>query len=219
MFEVSWTDLKDFLTSRGAGLQYIEFSEYYILCAFNEHFHVTTTISKLVSSSDRTDFETNYLSSANQALTSRVELSNALPAGTNAIGKLAANSGVDIGDVTINNSTGASAVNVQDGGNSLTVDGTVGLLVASAASLSNVNDQATNTTLLNSNSGRRGVIVFNDSTANAFLKYGVTASSTSFTVKIPAGGYWEMPQPIYTGQIDVIWDSDQSGAARVTELT
>lgn len=36
-----------------------------------------------------------------------------------------ANSGVDIGDVTINNSTGASAVNIQDGGNSITVDGTV----------------------------------------------------------------------------------------------
>jgi surface antigen len=33
--------------------------------------------------------------------------------------------GVDIGDVTINNAAGASAVNVQDGGNSLTVDGTV----------------------------------------------------------------------------------------------
>lgn len=33
--------------------------------------------------------------------------------------------GVDIGDVTVNNAAGASAVNVQDGGNSLTVDGTV----------------------------------------------------------------------------------------------
>ena len=33
-----------------------------------------------------------------------------------------ANSGVDIGDVTINNAAGASAVNIQDGGNSLTVD-------------------------------------------------------------------------------------------------
>lgn len=46
----------------------------------------------------------------------------ALPAGTNAIGKLAANDGVDVGDVTINNSTGGSAVNIQDGGNSITVD-------------------------------------------------------------------------------------------------
>jgi len=33
--------------------------------------------------------------------------------------------GVDIGDVTINNASGASAVNIQDGGNSITVDGTV----------------------------------------------------------------------------------------------
>lgn len=38
---------------------------------------------------------------------------------------LGANSGVDIGDVTINNASGASAVNIQDGGNSITVDGTV----------------------------------------------------------------------------------------------
>lgn len=36
-----------------------------------------------------------------------------------------ANSGVDIGDVTINNAAGASAVNIQDGGNTITVDGTV----------------------------------------------------------------------------------------------
>ena len=40
---------------------------------------------------------------------------------------LGANSGVDIGDVTINNASGASAVNIQDGGNSITVDGTVGI--------------------------------------------------------------------------------------------
>lgn len=33
--------------------------------------------------------------------------------------------GVDIGDVTINNGAGAAAVNIQDGGNSITVDGTV----------------------------------------------------------------------------------------------
>lgn len=33
--------------------------------------------------------------------------------------------GVDIGDVTVNNAPGASAVNIQDGGNSITVDGAV----------------------------------------------------------------------------------------------
>lgn len=38
---------------------------------------------------------------------------------------LGANSGVDIGDVTVNNAGGAAAVNIQDGGNTITVDGTV----------------------------------------------------------------------------------------------
>lgn len=33
--------------------------------------------------------------------------------------------GVDIGDVTVNNGAAAAAVNIQDGGNSITVDGTV----------------------------------------------------------------------------------------------
>lgn len=51
-----------------------------------------------------------------------VAVQDALPAGSNAVGKLAANDGVDIGDVTVNNASGASAVNIQDGGNSITVD-------------------------------------------------------------------------------------------------
>lgn len=46
---------------------------------------------------------------------------------------LAANSGVDIGDVTINNASGGSAVNIQDGGNSITVDGTVTSTIASTS--------------------------------------------------------------------------------------
>ncbi len=46
-----------------------------------------------------------------------------------------ANSGVDIGDVTINNASGASAVNIQDGGNSITVDGTVAVSGTVATSM------------------------------------------------------------------------------------
>jgi hypothetical protein len=44
-----------------------------------------------------------------------------LPSGA-ATAALQTQPGVDIGDVTVNNSSGAAAVNVQDGGNSLTVD-------------------------------------------------------------------------------------------------
>lgn len=47
-----------------------------------------------------------------------------LPTGA-ATAALQTQPGVDIGDVTINNASGASAVNIQDGGNSITVDGTI----------------------------------------------------------------------------------------------
>ena len=51
-----------------------------------------------------------------------------------------ANSGVDIGDVTVNNAAGAAAVNVQDGGNTLTVDGSVSLAAAVPAGTNNIGD-------------------------------------------------------------------------------
>jgi len=52
---------------------------------------------------------------------------------------LGANSGVDIGNVTINNAAGASAVNIQDGGNTITVDGTVSVTgVATETTLSSL---------------------------------------------------------------------------------
>lgn len=47
-----------------------------------------------------------------------------LPSGA-ATAALQTQPGVDIGDVTVNNAAGASAVNIQDGGNTITVDGTV----------------------------------------------------------------------------------------------
>ena len=57
-----------------------------------------------------------------------------LPTGA-ATSALQTQPGVDIGDVTVNNAAGASAVNVQDGGNSLTVDGAVTVTNATAANL------------------------------------------------------------------------------------
>jgi hypothetical protein len=45
-----------------------------------------------------------------------------LPAGA-ATAALQTQPGVDIGDVTVNNAAGAAAVNIQDGGNTITVDG------------------------------------------------------------------------------------------------
>jgi hypothetical protein len=81
-----------------------------------------------------------------------------------------------------------------------------------------VNDTASSTTIVASNAGRLGATVFNDSTVDLYLKLGATASTTSFTVKMAPGAYYEVPYG-YTGVIDGIWASDASGAARITELT
>lgn len=87
----------------------------------------------------------------------------------------------------------------------------------SSATLSNQAGSATNVTLLAANSSRKGAIVFNDGTSALYIKYGATASSSSYTFKVFANGLWVMPAPIYTGQIDGIWDS-ATGTARITEL-
>lgn len=103
---------------------------------------------------------------------------------------------------------------------SRTADGTVvdWQPIVTAATLTNVNDTATSTTLAASNAARKGLLIFNDSTQALYVKYGATASATSFTVKIDPGGYWEMPTPIYSGVVDGVWAADASGAARITEL-
>lgn len=89
---------------------------------------------------------------------------------------------------------------------------------SSAADTYSISDQATNATILDANASRKGWAVYNDSTSACYVKFGATASTTSFTVKIEAYGYFEqMGHGIYTGQVDAIWSTNASGAARVTE--
>lgn len=60
--------------------------------------------------------------------------------------------------------------------------------------------------------------VYNDSSADLCLAYGAAATTTDFTVRIPANGYWEAPQPVFDGLITGIWSS-ATGNARLTEVT
>ena len=83
------------------------------------------------------------------------------------------------------------------------------------AVLANVASSASNVTLLASSSTRAGASFYNDSTSALYLKYGATASTSSFTVKIPSYGHYELPIPVYYGIIDGIWDS-ATGNCRVT---
>lgn len=85
-----------------------------------------------------------------------------------------------------------------------------------SATLANVASSASNVTLRAANAARRSLVIYNDSTADLYVKWGAAASTTSFTVKLPSMGYYELPQPIYTGIVDGIWAS-ANGFARVTE--
>jgi hypothetical protein len=88
---------------------------------------------------------------------------------------------------------------------------------SSTATLTNVASSATNAVILASNTSRLGAIIFNDSTAALYLKFGVTASTSSFTTKIFPGDVYQLLVD-YTGELDGIWAS-ANGFARVTELT
>lgn len=66
---------------------------------------------------------------------------------------------------------------------------------------------------------RGTIVVFNNSPNNMLVKLGAGASSVSFTVRILAGGYWEMPTGgVYTGIVTGIWEgANPTGNAMVTE--
>lgn len=90
---------------------------------------------------------------------------------------------------------------------------------SSTATTSQVADTASSTTLLASNSDRLGATIENDSSATLYVKFGTTASTTDYTVKLVQNAYYEVPFN-YTGRIDGIWATDPGdGAARITELT
>jgi len=90
--------------------------------------------------------------------------------------------------------------------------------VVATSTLTNVTASTTSANLVASNSSRKGLSIYNDAGRNIYVKFGSTASTTSFTMRMSDNTYYEMPQPIYTGTIDVITSSG-SGSVRVTELT
>lgn len=79
------------------------------------------------------------------------------------------------------------------------------------------------TTLLAANSSRLGASVFNNTSLDLYLKLGSGASTESFTVKMAAGSYYEVPFR-YTGIVTGIWPSaagsgTADGNAMVTEVS
>ncbi len=89
------------------------------------------------------------------------------------------------------------------------------------ATRSSVADTAVAASLIASNSGRKGLVITNDSSARLFVGLGtVDPTTTNYSFVLGSGQTWEMKEPIFTGQLKGIWESDPNdGAARITELT
>lgn len=86
----------------------------------------------------------------------------------------------------------------------------------STATLTNVSTSTASAQLLAATT-RKGFCIWNDAAAVLYVKYGTTASATSVTVPIAAGGFYEDPWN-YQGRVDGILASS-TGTARITELT
>jgi hypothetical protein len=75
-----------------------------------------------------------------------------------------------------------------------------------------------NTELLDANTDREGAIIYNNSNRPMYIKLGSAASTSSFTVKLGAFDYYEVPSG-FTGSIHALWaDAAAAGDARITEL-
>ncbi len=90
------------------------------------------------------------------------------------------------------------------------------------ASVSNVTSVASSTSvvqLVALNSARRAFYAYNNATTDLYLKFGMGASSSSYSLILSAKGFYEMPTPIYPGIITGVWAGSPTGAVSLTELS
>jgi hypothetical protein len=99
------------------------------------------------------------------------------------------------------------------GGRVVSTVGTAGTPTATA-------DSATNVTLMAANAARLALRCTNTSTATLYLKFGAIATTSSFSVPIAPGGYYNAEWPVPTTIVDGIWATDpNTGSAICQELT
>jgi len=88
---------------------------------------------------------------------------------------------------------------------------------ANTPAQSSVSVLTSNTSILATNAARLGATIYNESGATCFIKLGATASTTSYSIQMVVGSYYEVPFN-YTGAIDGITLAI-TAILRVTELT
>lgn len=73
------------------------------------------------------------------------------------------------------------------------------------------------TVLATANPNRRGLTIYNDSNRTLYVKLGANASLISWTTKLFQDDLYELPSPVYVGDVTCIWAAGIGGNAVVTE--
>ena len=84
-----------------------------------------------------------------------------------------------------------------------------------SAEVTSVTASQNSTVLQYSNDNRLRVSFYNHSPAALYLKFGDGATSSSFSVKVASGSYFETPTPTHTGSITGMWDA-ANGSVMIT---
>jgi hypothetical protein len=93
-----------------------------------------------------------------------------------------------------------------------------GTAITSATCTNVTASNVTSTQLLASNTSRRMAMFHNDSSTNSvWIKFGTTASATSFTVELQPHALFELPVPVYCGAIEALGNG-ATVTVRVTEM-
>ncbi len=75
----------------------------------------------------------------------------------------------------------------------------------------------TTVTLVPANSIRKGLTIWNNSTANLYLDFGINPTTSNYAVKVTPGGYYELPF-FYVGAVNGVWDS-ANGSAMIRDFS
>lgn len=132
--------------------------------------------------------------------------------------------GTDTVNVNPDGSLNIAPIKITDGTDLLSInpDGSLNVanvtnIVANTATLTNIASSTSSQIVLAVNTNRKGFILFNDSTANCYVAFASTASSSSYTMYLNQRMTYQNEAVMYTGVISAIWDA-ANGFLRTTEL-
>jgi hypothetical protein len=111
--------------------------------------------------------------------------------------------------------TGKATQVILDSSGNVPITGSFSPEKASSDSISRVSTSTTSATILSSNSSRKKAVVVNEAAANLYVKYGTTASATSYSYLLEPNDILE--ETVFTGRIDAILASG-TGNAQVSEM-